>query len=638
MGILHFFSNRALRGLLAGAAVVGLLAGCSGEGAGAGGSAAGGGGSGGGGTGEGSVQLVGSTTTISSDGKTPVDLTAIVTSASNVAMSRVPVVFSAVDRDGAPGGVRLEVIRSATDETGTAAATLKLQGDPRSRDIVVTATANGIASPPLTVRVNGTTLAVSGPTALALNSENPSSFTVSLRDSAGSPLAGRALTAASRSGNTLSATTVTTDNSGQAIVNVRGIVAGPDQLTFSALGELASHPIEVASEGLSATPVSGFQSIGGMPAVPISTSATVQVSYQAASGIAPGTIVEVSTTRGTVTPASASIVGGTATFTVSANFAGPATITARVAGVSTELAFNFVSTTASQIDLQPSPAVVGPNLGTSTEQRATLTAVVRDSAGNPVANRQVTFTALDDPSGGSISPGVAITDLAGRATAAFIAGPNTTAPNAVNVQASVDGIRSQIVLLSVARSQLFVRMGTDNAVEKIAPALYRKTYAVIVTDATGNAVPDASVQMTLRPLRYATGTWESTGGDPPWRQVVQGVFASEDLDRNGVCSAGEDVNGDGQLTPGNVASVSTNAVTGANGVADVKFQYPREFGAWVEVLLEARIQVGGSEGAANAQFWLRIAAEDASDQTVPPPGTPSPFPYASGPGIARTCP
>jgi len=634
MGILHHDTRRALRGLLAGAAVIGLLAGCGGEGAGAGGPA----GTAAGGSGQGSVQLVGTTTTINSDGRTPVELTAIVTSASNVAVSRVPVVFSAVDKDGAPGGVRLEIVRASTDATGTAAASLKLQGDPRSRDIVVTATAGGIVSPPLTVRVNGTTLGVSGPAALALNSAVPTGYTVVLRDSAGAPLAGRGVTAASRNGNTLSASTVTTDASGQAIVNVRGVVAGADTLTFESLGETATYAISVAGEGLAAEPASGFQSVGGLPVVPIATNATIQVAYQAASGIPPGTVVEVSTTRGTVSPASANIAGGTATFSVSSAFAGPATITARVAGVSTELAFTFVSTTAAQIDLQPSPAVIGPNLGTSTEQRATLTAVVRDTAGNPVANRPVTFTALDDPSGGSISPGVATTDLAGRATAAFIAGPNTTAPNAVRVQATVDGIQSQVVLLSVARSQLFVRMGTDNTVEKIDPVLYRKTYAVVVTDATGNAVPNANVQLTLRPLRYAVGTWEPTGGDPAWRQVITGVFISEDADRNGVCNAGEDTNGDGQLTPGNVGSVNASAQTGANGVADVKFVYPREFAAWVEVLLEARIQVGGSEGAANAQFWFPIAAEDVTNASVAPPGTPSPFPFASGPGIARTCP
>jgi hypothetical protein len=623
--------------LVIGAACMLALAGCSGEGAGA----LGGSGSGSastGGASDGTVQLVGSTTTINSDGKTMVELTAIVTSKTNVAMPKIPIVFGAVDKDGAPGGVRLEVLRTTTDETGTATATLKLQGDPSSRDIVVTATANGVASPPLTVRVTGTTLGVTGPKALALNMSSPTGYTVSLRDSAGSPLAGRAVTATSEKGNTLSAATVTTDSSGQAIVNIRGTVAGADVLRFASLGETTTYAISVAGEGLSATSGAGFQTIDGLPAVPIATTANIQVAYQAASGIPAGTLVEMSTTRGTVSPASASIVGGTATFTVTSSFAGPATVTARVAGVSAEFAFSFVSTTASQIDLQPSPAVVGPNLGTSTEQRSTLTTVVRDPAGNPVANRSVTFTALDDPSGGSISPGVATTDLAGRATAAFIAGPNTTAPNAVRVQASVDGIPSQVALLSVARSQLFVRMGTDNTVEKIEPSLYRKTYAVIVTDATGNAVPDANVQLTLRPLRYATGTWNNTGGTPPWEQVITDIFQSEDRDRNGVCNAGEDTNRDGQLTPGNVASVIASAVTAANGVADVKFQYPREFANWVEVLLEARIQVGGSEGAANSQFWLPIEPGDVSNPTVAPPGTPSPLPFASGDDIVRTCP
>jgi hypothetical protein len=627
-------SRLALLALVAPLSIATGLSACGGSGAGAGGGA-----SGTTGSGVGTVQVVANTTTINSDGKTPIDLTVFVTSATNVAAKNVAVELSASDPAGAPGGVRLEVTRATTDDTGTATAKLSVLSDPRSRDITVLAKAAGVSSTPLTIRVSGTSLTVSGPSAIALASTTTSNYTVSLKDSSGTPLANWDVTAASEKGNTLTATTVKTDGGGQAVFGVRGVVPGADSLKFSALGESRSVPITVSGEGLSVTPSSGFSTVGTTPVVALGTTAALQVTYQSANGIPGGTVVDASTTRGTLTPASASIATGSVNFGISSGFAGPATITARVGSVSSEFNFNFVSVTPSQIDLQASPSTIGPNLGGSTDQRSTLTAVVRDPLGNPVANRVVTFNATDDPSGGSIQPGIATTDLAGRATVSFVGGPNTTAPNAVKLVATVDGIASQTAFMSVARSQLFVRLGTDNKIEKIEPALYRKTYAVVVTDSTGNAVKGASIIVNLRPLQYATGTWvPRPGGPPEWMQSITGIYPSEDIDRDGICKVGEDTNGDGQLTPGNVASTSPSVTTTDNGTAAVQIQYPRSFAQWTEVLLDVRVQVAGSEGAASAQFWLPIASEDLNDKAVAPPGTPSPFPFPVGPSFPRTCP
>jgi hypothetical protein len=623
----------ALLAIVAPLSIAAGLSACSGEGAGAGGGAAASG------AGIGTVQVVGTTTTINSDGKTPVDLTVFVTSGTNVAAKNVMVDLKASDPSGAPGGVRIEVLRAITDSTGTATARLTVLSDPRSREISVVATAGGVPSAPLKIRVSGTTLNVSGPSAISLAGATTSNYTVSLKDSSGSPLAGWDVTAESAKGNTLAANTVKTDSGGQAVFGVRGAVPGSDTLTFSALGETKPIPIVVSGKGLTITPSSGFSTVGGIPVVPLGSTAALQVTYQSSDGIPGGTVVDMSTTRGTLTPSSAPIGTGTANFSVTSNFAGPATVTARVAGVSSEYTFNFVSVTPAQIDLQVSPSTIGPNLGGSSEQRATLTAVVRDAKGNPVANRIVSFSAIDDPSGGSIQPGIATTDLAGRATVSFIGGPTTTAVNAVKLVATVDGIPSQVALMSVARSQLFVRIGTDNTIAKIDPTLYSKTYAVVVTDSTGNAVSDASVVVNLRPLQYRTGTWvPALGGPPEWAQDVTGTFPSEDVDRDGICKAGEDTNGDGQLTPGNVASTAPAVTTGSNGTAAVVLQYPRSFAQWVQVLLDVRVQVAGSEGAAVAEFWLPIAAADLADKAVAPPGTPSPFPFPVGTDFPRTCP
>ena len=114
------------------------LSACGGAGAGAGGGAAASG------AGIGTVQVVGSTTTINSDGKTPVDLTVFVTSGSNVAAKNVLVDLSASDPTGAPGGVRVEVLRSTTDSTGTEATRASIRASRTSGDF----SARGIVAAP----------------------------------------------------------------------------------------------------------------------------------------------------------------------------------------------------------------------------------------------------------------------------------------------------------------------------------------------------------------------------------------------------------------------------------------------------------------------------------------------------------
>ena len=597
----------------------------------------------------GTIRLLADRTVLGTDRKTPVELSAVVTDPNNVAIPRAPVTFSVSDPSGA-GAVRLEVVEGTTNDSGVATARLRLQGDPTRRTLTVSARSGGSAAATLAVQVDGSTLDVSGPAYVSLNGADPSVFTVVLRDSSGTPIAGQTVQASTQLGNPLTASSATTDASGRASFGVRGTIAGADELRVSALG-ISAQPaaFRVASFRLAVDPLGGFAEITnpitGQPeprrVVAIgSPGGTVRVTYESTGGVPPGTTARLTSTRGDVTPASADISSGSATFTVSSSFVGPATVTAIVNGATASYEFDFVSTAPATVTLQPSPSVVGTNpLGTRT-QRSTLSAVVRDASGNPVAGEAVTFTALQDPSGGTIEPGVVVTNASGRATAEFIAGPSSTPTNGVSIRASVRGTLTSDTLLTVSRAALFVRVGTDNTVEKIDPVLYRKTYAAIVTDASGNAVPGATVQAIIRPIAYAEGYWTKPkpATTPPWAQIVTATADNEDTNYNGRCESGEDANGDGQLTPGNVVAVDASMVTDSNGAATVRLQYPREFAQWTAVMLEVRAIVAGSEGVATTQFWLPIAAEDVTNETVPPPGATSPFPYASGPLVPRTCP
>jgi len=98
---------------------------------------------------------------------------------------------------------------------------------------------------------------------------------------------------------------------------------------------------------------------------------------------------------------------------------------------------------------------------------------------------------------------------------------------------------------------------------------------------------------------------------------------NEDINFNGILDAGEDTNNDGQLTPGNAASITPAEVTtDANGQALVFVEYPRQFGNWVRTKVTARGQSGGSESRESMFFRLTVALDDLTVEGSPPPSSP----------------
>ena len=126
-----------------------------------------------------SIVLLVSSPQLDSDGTDTVTLTALVRNTSNNFVQGAAVSFAI--REGDSGGI--QVVRAATDATGTATALLTTGGDPANRTINVTATTGTL--PPATnmVDVTGTTLTLSGATSAVLNSTIP--LSILLRDSAG---------------------------------------------------------------------------------------------------------------------------------------------------------------------------------------------------------------------------------------------------------------------------------------------------------------------------------------------------------------------------------------------------------------------------------------------------------------------
>jgi Bacterial Ig-like domain (group 1) len=569
------------------------------------------------------LAVVGSSTILASDGKTPVDITAVVTSATNVAEAGKTVTF-AVEDPVATSGVRLEVENAVTTNAGIAKAKLYLLGDATDREVKITVSSGEATKAELKLKVSGSSVTIGGPAQLSFNGA-PSSYTVVLKDSSGTPIAGKDVNVVSAKGNQLSGASLKTDLSGQALFTVKGTVGGTDTITVTALGVVATQKLTVSGESLTLTP--------SATVIPINTNSPVAVTFGSSSGIAAGTVAQMSITQGSVSASSASITSGSANFTITSSFAGPATVTARVNGVETSTSVNFVSVTPTNITLQATPSTIGPNVGTTASERSTLIALVRDSSGNPVANQRVSFTATANPSGGVIDPGVATTDFSGRATAAYIAGPNTSPINGVIISARVPdaNITSAPIPISVSRQEMFVRIGTGRKIEVPTTTTYSLPYAVFVTDATGNPVVNATVQAKLIPRTYSVGSKERI--NDRWVQVPNNIqtFPSEDVNGDGQCLPTLDTNGDGALTPGNVAAVSFlgASTTNSSGFLEVQITYPRNYGEWMTVDLEVTAKVGGSEGRTVTTLTLPIASEDAGDAAIAPVNVNSPFPYTN---------
>jgi hypothetical protein len=244
------------------------------------------------------IDLLVSSPQLDSDGIKSVTLTALVRDTANNVLSGIPVSFSAPP----PASASIQVTSGTTGPTGTATALLGTGGDPSNRTITVTATAGNLSSSQQ-VQVTGTTLTISGASALVLR--DTTRLSLLLRDSGGNGIQSKEITLRSTLGNTLSATTVTTDSTGQAAVTVTATVPGTDTIQASALGATGTVTLSISS--------SNFAFTAPLPdaEVPLNTSQPVTVHWEESGLPVPdGRTVNFFTTRGTLSASSAITVNG----------------------------------------------------------------------------------------------------------------------------------------------------------------------------------------------------------------------------------------------------------------------------------------------------------------------------------------
>jgi hypothetical protein len=570
---------------------------------------------------------------------TEVKISALVIDSKNVVVPNAIVNFTT--DSGA-----LDFSQRLTNSLGVATVNLGTGTDPTTRTITVTASV--IGTPDATVKVNvmGTKITInSSPT---VNVGAVSDMTVVLTDSLNNPLANKPITFSlgDPTKNLLKTkagggSPAMTDSGGKLILSFTAQTAGSAAINVSAMGETASASIIVVSSNFSVAAVSSL----GAPVSQVFTTDCTKVAISNFVGATPqGGTVSLSTSRGTMYSDSGCTVplltgvpltAGLGTAYVKASSPGVATLSATssatLSTVQNTVEFVVPLTATSVISLQGTPSTVGVNAAGSTTQQVVLRAVVSDKAtqGNPVKNAKVAFTIVNDSSGGSLSqPSEVLTGSDGSASISYIAGTTTTSLDGVQIRASVQSpinFATKDTFLTVAQQSLFISAGTGNTILIPNDTTYQVDYAVFVTDAAGNAVRDVTITGAVRPRNYRKGIMELKSADGPWIPNVYISCPNEDLDSDGVLSAGEDTNGNGRLDPVIPMNISSSGKTDATGTAKISMLYPKDRAYWIDIDFTIRGAVTGTEARYVGYTVLVGAIADFKDPRVPPPGAVSPY-------------
>lgn len=589
-----------------------------------------------------SVEVLASSTMLQSTGET-VDITAFVKTSGNAAIANQVVTFNA------DSGL-LQAVSATTDDNGVASAKLAAGSNKANRDIVVKVTSGGVSGQ-VVVSVKGIQLALAGELALKLGTSTK--YTLKLVDGTGKAVSGAPVAVSSALGNALSEGSVTTDAAGTATFVYTATKAGDDMITAQSLGTSVQQTVVVSAVDLA------FVSPAASTLIPVGTTQIFTMRYlNGGSGVA-GKMVSFSTTRGGLVSSSTAVTNasGEASVSVSSSSAGPATVVAVIDGVGrASISADFIAQTPSAIVMQSSLGAIPPNSSGSSSSQSTIEATVRDAAGNLVTGKAVNFNIVSDVSGGYLSTATVNTDQYGKAKVQYVAGTSSTAADGVVISGTVVGTSiASNVKLTVNAKALFINIAYGNTMTNLDETTYSKPFSIYVTDATGNAVGNQQVTVSVIPNSYmkgwlalqASAGWSYSSGAPTFfcrntdtnRNGIYDPAVFEDANGNGVWDTGE-LRETSPLKPGNVVVASPGLLTtDSSGRATFALQYGEQYALWVNVDLTAKSVVAGTESRTTQSFLLSMLADDATDTKSTPANAISPFGTGfSLTGVAEPCP
>ncbi|WP_429884402.1 Ig-like domain-containing protein [Geoalkalibacter halelectricus] len=616
--------------------------------------------------------------TVNTNATDLVTLTLIAKNAANAAVPNAQVNLSASAGMLGAGTVttneagEAQVTFRAGDEKRVQVATITASSTGASREIPIS-----IVGTTINLQTNKSSIAANGVDAATLSGSAVDAGGQPVRNAQVTLTSqlGNVLTAPGGSPSGSSITFNTSGTTGNFTATFSGTVTGEDVVTISGLGVERSVSINVsnetfgfvspASQSIFATGEAGIELVVrwlNEQGLPVNGGS---LSFAAMAGTF--------TVSGTNQVNATTNAQGEATvsFNAPAN-AAPVTIDVNaVGGFSDSIVLDVRAQNPSRIDLQAFPTAIAPSVG-DVSSTATIRATVRDENNQAVQGKLVTFQLFDGPGGGeTLSPITVLTDESGIATTTFTSGGASSAQNGVVIRATVEGLEGVFgeAKLTIGQQAARIVFGTTNVIsvessDGLAVA-YALPVTVLVTDNNGNAMVNQEVNLGIYPRFFHTGFWLDNNTN-----LSTGFFANEDKNRNGILDPDEDGaigylytslilddsgniigvtdrvpayyldagdylpmdpadeplpplgNDDpdlnGRLDPGNVASIPLSVTTDENGLAAFQVVYPKSYGGWVNVELQAGTIVSGSEARAILLKGLDYLLNDI-------PRIPSPF-------------
>lgn len=560
-----------------------------------------------------SLELFASSIQLASSGSDEIELIAVIKNAQNILLSGVNVSFQA------DNGAELRIVQGTSADDGTARALLTSRNNPENRTITATAS-SGTFTQTIDINVVGTEVNVDGPLSVVLGDTAALTVKVANSDGTGLPSVPVVLTASQGTivGN------ATTDAQGQVSVNYDAVTSGSTTITASALNAQGSLTFTVKEDSFTFSTKPSED-------VELGSDATLVVTWQKDGIPFVGGQVTLSASRGVIaTPTATTDANGQASFTIQSTNAGVTSVTAEgVDGdgdsVSARTQFEFIATEPATILVDASPDLIGPE-----GQTTTISAVVRDIAGNLVKGKVINFR-VDDVSGGFVSPNSSTTDSNGIASTVYTSNA-VSSEDAVIVHAEVaeNTAITDFTTLTVGDRAFDISLGTGRTVQIPDDSSYLKEFAVFVSDAVGRPVNNVRLTASSTPVKfsqggtYRKGFWQYDTAREIWFITVTATCPNEDINANGSLDAGEDTNGDGRLTPGIIGTIAFPGEdqTDENGQATLEIRYPKAFGPWTDVEISVFGQSAGSEAVESQQFTFSVAAADLTDDASSPPRNP----------------
>jgi hypothetical protein len=558
---------------------------------------------------------------VKSDDSNIVTVSASVLDTDNAAIEGVTVQF-ATDR-----GV-LSAASAVTDASGAAEVSFRSGVvDQSNGTATITATLGGLTAQ-VPVLIIGTTVSVIQERT-TLSSSNPSSnLEIYVTDASGAGIynAEVMITVNSASSGTVSLSSDAgyTGVDGTLDITVTGVASGVVSLDIGAANAMTSceYTVETTGNILQITEPSVSPAT-----LVIGQSLTVTVSDPDRG------IVALSTTLGTFNGSGPAVMLDASSGTVSA------TLTTDRAGEATIEAFNINSQTvkdslavtmyapasaAAQVSIQASSTVVGLS-STQLANSVGITARVSDALGNPVGDAPVVFSMTNTPGGGEkLSSSIVFTDTSGTAATTFTSGSISTSGDGLTITAGLlaDSSINDSIDIIIGGTTGSVVISESTTIYSINDdTAYRMPMSVIVSDSNGNPVPGAIVTFNLWPRGYYIGDCVYDGGTclGPYPNEDDFYGPNDDRYRNQFLDAGEDANGDGELTPPNASSgnLPSTVTADENGVGTINWIYGKDFAGYVQAEIKASTEVLGSETTSTVLKRLRPSQDDVDDEVLP---------------------